>query len=263
MSASLLAAAWLAAAGEAAAESRENYEQGADCQLCSEGASGLELTIPLWVPIVGMGGKHRNDDGDTEEVDYDTQVQFAFMSQARLRLGPISLDFTGNGGGLGSQVIRSDEGEVLGELDLHGYFGKLALSWYTPAYRLGQGSKSARLALWPYAGARYAWLVGSGSTAEGLYLEGDTTWGEPVFGMRTMLDMRGGWLFGVEGDVGGFNVGTELSVWVNARVQYAMTDWWHLWLGWVLYYARLSSEDTKSVDLMLQGPGIGIGFSLF
>lgn len=264
VTASLLAAALLVAVSEAASKPRRADEHGADCQICSEGASGIELTVPLWLPFVGLGGEAKDDDGNTQHLSYDPELQFAFMAQLRLRLGPIGIDFTGNGGGFGTQVIHSDEGDVLGELDLHGYFGKLVLNWHTPPYRLGYGRRASRLALWPYLGVRYAWLNGSGSTSDDRFaLQGDTTWGEPVFGMKTLLDLRRGWLLGVEGDVGGFNVGTELSVWVNARVQYAMTDWWHLWVGWVVYYARLSTDDTRSVELVLQGPGLGIGFSLF
>jgi hypothetical protein len=46
-------------------------------------------------------------------------------------------------------------------------------------------------------------------------------------------------------------------------VQYAITDWWHLWLGWVLYYSRFAPTDSSEFELMLQGPGIGLGIPLF
>ncbi|HEX6766216.1 MAG TPA: hypothetical protein VF103_12080, partial [Polyangiaceae bacterium] len=41
------------AAGE---KTPKRYTHGADCQLCYEGASGLELAVPLWLPIVGIEG---------------------------------------------------------------------------------------------------------------------------------------------------------------------------------------------------------------
>jgi hypothetical protein len=96
-----------------------------------------------------------------------------------------------------------------------------------------------------------------------MVLDGKTSWGEPLFGMKMLLDMRRGWLFGIEGDVGGFGVGSEISGWVNAKVQYAITDWWNLWLGWVLYYSRFAPNDASEFELMLQGPGIGLGIPLF
>lgn len=258
----LLAVTLVAASAEA--QKKRGEEHSADCQVCWEGASGIELAVPLWLPVVGLDGQGKTDDGTTQRLTYDPELQFAFIAQLRWRIGPVGIDLTVNGGGLGTQIIRSQEGEPLGEVDLAAFFGKAAFNLYTPAYRVGQGSRASRLAIWPYLGLRYALLSGKGAAADqSMVLDGKTSWGEPLFGVKMLLDMRRGWLFGVEGDVGGFGVGSEISGWVNAKVQYAITDWWNLWLGWVLYYSRFAPNDSSEFELMLQGPGIGLGIPLF
>jgi hypothetical protein len=255
-------------AGTARAETKKvdpRTRHGADCQLCYEGASGLELAVPLWIPLVGLEGHSANDDPDApaQNVAFDPQIEFAIVAEFSLRLGPVGVGFSANGVSLGSQVIEADTGETLGTVDLDAYFGRVTLDWYTPPYRLGLGKRPPLLAIWPYMGARYALFSGSGSsTDQTLMLDGKQSWGEPLFGIQFLLDLRRGWLFGVGGDVGGFSVGSEIAVWVNAEVQYALTNWLNFHFGWVFYSTRYETNG-GDVVLTLQGPGAGFGIPLF
>lgn len=237
--------------------------QGADCQLCYEGASGLELAVPLWLPIVGIEGHGTESDGTTERVRFDPQLEFAIVAEAKLRIGPMGLGLSANGVSLGSQVVRSDTGATLGRVDLGMYFGRATLNWYTPPYRFASGARTELLAIWPYLGARYAWISGSGSSPEGkLLFDGRVTWGEPLYGAEILVDLRRGWLFELSGDVGGFSVGSEISVWSAFQAQYAVLDWLNFRIGWTLYYARFPLNGTTAA-LLLQGPGAGFGIPLF
>jgi hypothetical protein len=235
---------------------------GADCQLCDVGASGLELGIPLWLPIVSLEGELPQGDG-SQKVKFEPQLEFALVGELRLRLGPVGVGLSANGASLGTQVVRSNTGDALGTVDLAAYFGRITLDWYTPPFRFSGGSRTELLAIWPYLGARYALISGSGSDPSGtLLFDGSTSWGEPLFGVDVLLDLRRGWLFRVGGDVGGFSLGSEISVWSAAEVRYAVTDWLNLRVGWRLYYARFPLEDSTAT-LLMQGPGVGFGVPLF
>lgn len=117
--------------------------------------------------------------------------------------------------------------------------------------------------IWPYLGARYAVFSGSSSTPDQtLMLEGTHRWGEPLFGIEFLLDLRRGWLFKVGGDVGGFSVGSEISVCATAEAQYAVTNWLNFHIGWLFYRTRFDIDGTEA-QITLQEPGAGFGLPLF
>jgi len=238
--------------------------QSADCQLCYEGASGLELAVPLWLPLVGVQAEAEGAEADAKQrITLDSQLEFAIVAEATLRLGPMGLGLSANGVSLGSQVVRSETGTALGNVELDAYFGRATLNWYTPPYRFASGARTELLAIWPYLGVRYAVISGSGASADGkLLLDGTESWAEPLYGARILVDLRRGWLFEVSGDVGGFSVGTEISVWTAFRAQYAATNWLNFHVGWTLYYARIPPSEGVT-ELLLQGPAVGFGVPLF
>ena len=239
-------------------------KHGADCQLCSEEASGIELAMPLWLPLVGFEGQSIRNDGSAQRISLEPELEFAIVAEAKIRIGQLGLELSANGLTLGSQVVRSGSGEELGKVDLSVYFGRATFDWYTPPYRFTRGLRTALLAIWPYMGARYALLSGTGSSPNSsLMFEGSTTWAEPLFGITTLLDLRWGWLFRLHGDVGGFSVGSKISVQAGAELQFAATNWLNFHAGWTLYYARLEEINGANAELLLQGPAAGFGIPLF
>lgn len=246
---------------QAAAARKAARSHGSDCQLCYDGASGLELAIPLWLPLVGIEGEITEGD-ETQSVTFKPHLEFAIVAELRLRLGPVGVGLTANGVSLGTQVVESGTGHTLGTVDLAAYFGRATLDWYIPPIKFADGPRTELLAIWPYMGGRYALLSGHGSTSEALLFDGKTSWGEPLVGCDFLLDLRRGWLFKVGGDLGGFSVGTELSVTTTFEARYAVTDWLNFRMGWRLYYARFPLGDSTAT-LLLQGPGAGFGIPLF
>jgi len=246
----------------AAAERKAARSHGADCQLCYDGASGLELAIPLWLPVVGMTGKAGEGD-ESQQVTFKPHLEFAIVAELRLRLGPVGVGLSANGASLGTQVVEKGTGEPLGTVDLSAYFGRATLDWYIPPIHFAGGHRTELLAIWPYLGARYALLSGHGSQSNGtLLFDGQTSWGEPLLGCDVLLDLRRGWLFKFGADLGGFSIGTELSVTGIAEARYAVTDWLNFRMGWRLYYARFPLGDNVAT-MLLQGPGAGFGIPLF
>jgi hypothetical protein len=239
---------------------------GADCQLCYEGASGLELAVPLWLPLVGIKGVEPKGIENPQHVIADPQLEFAIVAEAHARFGPVGFALSAYGASLGSQVVRSETDESLGTVDLDAYFGHATIDWYTPPYRLGLGRRPPLFAIWPFMGARYVVLSGEGSDPDQkLLFAGTKKWGEPLFGMRFLVDLRRGWLLTVIGDVGGFNVGSEISARASAELQYAVADWLNFRIGWLLFYARfpIGEADETPAELLMQGPGLGFGIPLF
>jgi len=237
--------------------------QGADCQLCYEGASGLEIAVPLWLPIVGLKGEGTQDDGTTQHITLDPQLEFAIVAELRWRVGPVGVSLSANGVSLGTQVVRSSTNSELGTVDLDAYFGRATFNWYTPPYRFTARARTALIAIWPYMGVRYALIAGNGSSPDGkLLFDGKTKWWEPLYGMEVLLDLRRGWLFRVKGDLGGFSVGSNISVWAGVEAQYAVLDWLNFHVGWTVYYADFPLQG-HDATLLLQGPGAGFGLPLF
>jgi hypothetical protein len=237
--------------------------QSADCQLCSEGASGFELAVPLWLPFVGIEGEATQGDGSKQNIAFDTQLHFAIVAEFRLRLGPVGLGLSANGASLGAHAVHSETGEDLGQIDLAAYFGRATLNWYTRPLEFTSGTRTAMFAIWPYIGARYALLSGQASNAEAaLMFDGKTTWGEPLFGIESLLDLRRGWVFRLQADVGGFGLGSEISVWGAIEARYALANWLNFRMGWTAYYVRLAQGETQG-ELLLQGPAVGLGIPLF
>jgi hypothetical protein len=247
---------------QAAAERKAARSHGADCQLCYDGASGLELAIPLWLPLVGLKGETGEGD-ESQQVTFKPHLEFAIVAEFRLRFGPVGVGLTATGASLGTQVIEKGTGEPLGTVALAAYFGRATLDWYIPPIRFADGHRTELLAIWPYAGARYALLSGDGSQSNGtLLFDGQTSWGEPLVGCDVLLDLRRGWLFKLGGDLGGFGLGTEISMTGTVEARYAVTDWLNFRMGWRLYYARFPLGDNVAT-MLLQGPGAGFGIPLF
>ena len=59
---------------------------GADCQLCFEGASGMEIAVPLWLPIVGLEGHATQGEDGPQSIRLEPQLEFAIVAEMRLRL---------------------------------------------------------------------------------------------------------------------------------------------------------------------------------
>ena len=75
-------------------------------------------------------------------------------------------------------------------------------------------------------------------------------------------DLRLGGGRPVGGDLGGFGIGTEISVTSTIEARYAVTDWLNFRMGWRLYYTRFPLGDNVAT-MLLQGPGAGFGIPLF
>jgi hypothetical protein len=84
-------------------------------------------------------------------------------------------------------------------------------------------------------------------------------WVDPVFGIRTGVELIPNLTFETVADVGGFNIGnaSRLTWSLNPRLNYRAWDHLDLFIGW----KHLSDDHTDDLKIDLSGPEAGIGYS--
>lgn len=112
-------------------------------------------------------------------------------------------------------------------------------------------------------GGRYWNLQTSISAADGRSASRTRDWVDPIVGLRYR---HGGipWSFVLQGDIGGFGVGSEFTWSVAPILTYAVSESRDIVLGWRwlgVDYATGSGNDTFNVDVTYSGPILGYAFS--
>jgi len=91
----------------------------------------------------------------------------------------------------------------------------------------------------------------------------DIGWVDPFVGVRLRYDLGADWRFLGRADVGGFNVGSDIS-W-NAEIAFGWRahERFELWLGYRVLdvdYSGSSAPTEDALDLTFAGPAIGFSF---
>ena len=106
------------------------------------------------------------------------------------------------------------------------------------------------------AGARMNWLevdLGIGTTTR----SADESWVDPIVGMRFRAQLSPSFYFRAEGDIGGFDVGSDLTWQAMAGFGWSFRDNGGLFLG----YRALGTDYSDggfTYDLVAHGPLIGL-----
>lgn len=82
----------------------------------------------------------------------------------------------------------------------------------------------------------------------------------PVIGSRVRFPLGDKWGVGINGDIGGFGVGADLSWELIGNIQYDISDRWRLAAGWRHLYAKQTKNDFD-VHIKLDGPILGVTYS--
>jgi hypothetical protein len=126
----------------------------------------------------------------------------------------------------------------------------------------------SRIHLSPYVGGRFTWLkqiVRLSVPGRGVSPGGRESWWEPVVGARAVWEISKPFSILVQGDAGGFGVGSDLTWQAAAAFQYRFTDWFQLNLGYYVYdvdYSTGSGRNEFGYDVRQHGPRIGLQFNL-
>jgi hypothetical protein len=92
----------------------------------------------------------------------------------------------------------------------------------------------------------------------------DADWIDPLVGLEYRIPFRDRWTFSLRGDVGGFGVGSDLTLHGWAKLVRQNTDAfsWYFGYRYIGYdYETGSGIDRQRYDLQQHGPGIGIALT--
>jgi hypothetical protein len=134
--------------------------------------------------------------------------------------------------------------------------------WELGPWRLSR-KRPRRMVLAPLIGGRYNRI--------GLDVERQKDlsthyqWADPIVGVRNEF-LLGDWRIGMHVDVGGFTVSSDIAFWAATNVEYMLTRWLSLWIGWQHYqvmFQRQEGGGEQSLNFVLSGPSAGIGIHVF
>ena len=92
----------------------------------------------------------------------------------------------------------------------------------------------------------------------------DADWVDPLVGLQYRRPIGGKWRVNLRGDVGGFGVGSDLTLhgWATLVRQNTESFSWYFGYRYIAYdYETGSGIDRQRYDLQQHGPGIGIAWS--
>jgi len=92
----------------------------------------------------------------------------------------------------------------------------------------------------------------------------DADWVDPLLGLHYRVPFGDKWTFSLRGDVGGFGVGSDLTLhgWATFIRQNSPTFSWYFGYRYIAYdYETGSGANFQRYDLQQHGPGIGIAWS--
>ena len=115
----------------------------------------------------------------------------------------------------------------------------------------------------PYVGVR-GYSAEIDVKSPGPVVDKKADWVDPVVGGRLTMDFRNRWALELEGDVGGFGAGSDLSWLLRVGAGWRFARKWTFRFGWMIVdtdYEEGTGLDRFKWDLHQSGPYLGVGFS--
>jgi len=240
-----------------------------DAPTAPHGDPGWHFTVApyLWLPSINGtttvdGFSSDTDLSFTDLIDNFDVFALAGRSEAHKdRLG-LFLDvlWTKLDGDFGSAAAPGFRVKPITE-EIKVDFGLMyeAVRWDT-----SQGS----IAISPIVGGRFTWLkqqVTLRGPAQGRTLGDRNTWWEPFVGGRMVWQVSKPFDITIQGDAGGFGVGSDLTWQAAGMFGFRFTDWFKLNLGYYVYdvdWSAGSGRNRQGYDVRHHGPRIGLQFDL-
>jgi opacity protein-like surface antigen len=113
------------------------------------------------------------------------------------------------------------------------------------------------------AGARYNQLDGEINGPLGITPSGTQSWWDPIVGANVSLPLGEKFSLNLRGDIGGFDVGSDLTWQAFPSVNWQIAKSWSLNAGyrWVYTdYSDGSGANEFQYDMLSQGPQLGVTF---
>jgi hypothetical protein len=217
---------------------------------------------------------------DGNEIDLPEQLntildslKLTAMLRFNVRKGPLGIFFNPiyYQGEFDNIVVKTPIEDLDGSLKETVWLIDYGVSYEVARWDIGKDGESRVVTLEPYAGLRYFWDNISLEVEPGLIEDGFTTRKKlrttsPMIGLQSSIQLNANWNLLLQGDYGGFNVN-------NMDKSYLMAGYFNydfkmgkidsrFYVGYRFLHLSLedNSEDV-SVDVNVQGPLLGIGFS--
>lgn len=261
-----LGAAVAAAKVARAAEPSAAQEAGAQSDEADAKDSRFRLraVVPLWLPLLAMDSSASSLDLETETtLEVESEVSWILFGVLEAGYRPLIARVDVFGVGFGDQVVTKNGKPTDVAFDSSGFVGRAVLMYELGPWKLGRRDRRQEFVLAPLAGARYNRL--GFETGDPADWTGKYHWVDPLVGARTELVLSQ-WRFGTHVDFGGFGVSSELAFWASATVEYLVTDWFSIWLGWQHYQVLFQEQTSRGehrLRLYLTGPSAGISLNFF
>jgi hypothetical protein len=223
----------------------------------------LRLVAPLWLPLLSAQSSATSADLETENLDLESEVNWIVIGVLETGYRPLIARVDVFGIGFGDQVVRRNGESTELAFDSSGFVGRAVLMYEIGPWKFGRHDRRREFTLAPLAGARYN-RIGL-ETGEPTNWSGRYQWVDPVVGARTELTL-GDFRLGTHVDFGGFGVSSDIAFWASATVEYLVTDWFSIWLGWQHYqvlFDDVTEQGEHRIRLYLTGPSAGVSLNLF
>lgn len=222
----------------------------------------LDVVVPLWLPFLGLETTIESDSTLGENIETETEVAWIVIGSLEVGYKALAVRADAFGIGFEDTVLRRDGEDTDVMVESSGFVARGILMYEFGPWRFRQNEPKWQFSVSPLAGARYN-RIGLG-TGERTEIEGDYSWTDPLVGARTDLRL-GDWRFGTHLDVGGFGVSSDVAFWAAATVDYMITSWFSVWLGWQhyqVYFEHESEAEVETLELFLTGPSAGVSFHI-
>jgi hypothetical protein len=89
-------------------------------------------------------------------------------------------------------------------------------------------------------------------------------WVSPYVGLEVVLDPPNGFYFSLSGSVGGFGIGSDVTVAATASASYFFARWFSLRAGWRLFYSLVTPDSRllNRLEVLLHGPSLALVFTI-
>jgi hypothetical protein len=221
----------------------------------------LRFMIPMWLPLLAMESSVSSQGSQTDALEVDSEVSWVVMGVLEAGYRPVFARVDVFGVGFGDQVVTKNGEATRLAFDSSGFIGRGIVLVELGPWRLGRSRKN-RFSVAPLAGARYNNVsLETGAPAD---YSGHYAWTDPIAGARTDFAL-GDFRLGTHVDFGGFGISSDVAFWASLSVEYMVTDWFSIWLGWQHYQVLFETTTARGDDrlrLYLTGPSAGLGLHI-
>ena len=244
-------------AAEPAAGSRAT-DPGTD----AENRFRLRFILPAWLPLFDLESSLEAKGSTTHVIETKSEVRWVAIGMIEAGYRPFIVRADVFGVGFGDQVLTQNGEATALTLETSGVIARGVLMLELGPWRLSR-KRPRRMVLAPLIGGRYN-RIGL-DVQRHKELSTHYEWADPIVGVRNEF-LLGDWRIGMHTDVGGFTLASDLAFWAALNVEYMITRWLSLWIGWQHYqvlFQRSANGGEQSLNFVLSGPSAGIGIHVF